>query len=252
MLWGCAACSSSKWISNESTCQFPQTNWRDGNPASNDKASCQRLSKFSAALPVVSVSKGSRLRDGKLILIRKICSATIYERTRRICPKMCRLAHSAWLKMCIFEKSGRSPPVCLCLSCLHFIIVNNRKHFLNFPFYDMLLLLSLCRYLIPDSSSSLSMCKNRLKQEQKSCSVFDAGMNKKNRPSRRNLKVTVHVFVQLWNKRRGDPRVCVLSDGKSSEVAFKCLDSPIYATTTLHQRYCSDCMFSEVRTQWSD
>lgn len=151
-----------------------------------------------------------------------------------------------------FRKSGRSPPVCLCLSCLHFIIVNNRKHFLNFPFYDMLLRLSLCRYLIPDSSSSLSMCKNRSQQEQKSCSVFDAvvaGSNKKNRPSRRNLKVTVHVFVQLWNKRRGDPRVCVLSDGKSSEVALSAPTAQSMQRRHSHQRYCCDCMFSEVHTQ---
>lgn len=144
---------------------------------------------------------------------------------------MCGLAQFAWLKMCIFEKSGRSPPVCFCLSCLHFIIVNNRKHFLNFPFHvDRLLLLSLCRYLIPNSLSSLSMCKNRLKQ--KSCSVFYR--------SRLRTRRTAQVG-EIWKSQcmfsfnfgtNIDPTLLCSFGWKEFWSGLKCLDSPIYATTT--------------------
>lgn len=115
MLWGCAACSSSKWISNESTCQFSQTNWRDGNPASNDKASCQWLSKFSAALPVVSVSKGSRLQDENLFWLGKSASLQFSKEQEEFVPKCVDLRTRRDWK-CVFSKKAAALRLFACAS----------------------------------------------------------------------------------------------------------------------------------------
>lgn len=130
MLWGCAACLSSKWISFEST-QSISADKLKGWQSCFLMKELQRLSKFSATYPVRCCLERKSTAGFKLILIRKICLLQFWKNKKK-CHKMCRPAHSAWLKINVYFRKKR--PLSACLRASQVCILLSSNIFSIFPF----------------------------------------------------------------------------------------------------------------------